>query len=497
MEQRTPSLSRNFISLIGAAIALAGLLSIIFLFIVEFIGKQSHPYLGILTYIVFPGVLIFGLLLVFTGMLLERRRRHKAAPGEIARYPRLDLNIPKHRRVLSISVICTFLFLFVSTFGSYQAYEFTDSVQFCGQTCHTVMNPEFVAYQNSPHARVRCVDCHVGPGATWYVRSKLSGAYQLYAVLFNKYPKPIHTPVQSLRPAQETCEQCHWPEKFFGAQMKLFTHFGSDENNTPKQIRMLINTGGGSEKSGFVTGIHWHMNIANEITYISTDDQRQVIPWVQMKDKQGRITQYMAKDAPLTAEAIANATKRRMDCVDCHNRPTHVYTPPTRAVDEALLARRLDPALPYIKQQAVQALTKPYNTTQEAMKGIATDLETYYRSTYAERYAALEGSIKGAVTEVQRIFSTNIFPEMKVDWRTHPDNLSHYYSTGCFRCHDGQHVSPDGKVVRNACNTCHTVLDQTEGGVSVMPVQGKPFQHPVDLGDFNGIKCTDCHSGGS
>jgi len=496
MEQQNPSLFRNLTSLVGAAIALAALLSISFLFLINLLEKQSHPYLGILTYIVFPAVMIFGLLVLFTGMLLERRRRHHAAPGEVARYPRLDLNLPKHRRALSLVIVFTFLFLFVSTFGSYQAYEFTESVQFCGQTCHTVMNPEFVAYQNSPHARVRCVDCHVGPGATWYVRSKLSGAYQLYAVLFNKYPKPIHTPVQSLRPAQETCEQCHWPEKFFGTQMKVFTHFGSDEENTPSQTRMLINTGGGSAKSGFVTGIHWHMNIANEITYISTDDQRQVIPWVRLKDKEGRVTEYLAKDATLKPEDIANAPKRRMDCVDCHNRPTHIYVPPNRAVDEALLAGKLDRSLPFIKQQAVQVLVKPYATTDEALKAIATDLENYYRSNYAAKYSQLEGSVKVAITEVQRIFSTTIFPEMKVDWRTHPDNLSHYYSNGCFRCHDGQHVSPEGKVVRNDCNTCHTVLDQSKGGVQIMPVQGKGFQHPIDLGDFSGIKCIDCHSGG-
>ena len=494
--QRTPGLYRNLISMIATVVIFTSLICIAFLVAIDLLGKREHPYLGIFAYMLFPTILFFGIILFFIGMLVERRRRHREASSGIPPLPRFDLNNPRHRRFAFMFLVGSFIFLFASTFGSYQAYEFTDSTTFCGETCHSVMHPEFAAYQNSPHARVGCVGCHVGPGAGWYVRSKLSGAYQLYAVLFNKYPKPIKTPVESLRPAQETCEQCHWPEKFFGAQLKVFNHFASDEANTPRQIRMLINTGGGSDKSGFVTGIHWHMNIANEITYISSDDQRQVIPWVQMKDRSGQITEYFLKDSTFKPEDVAKTAKRRMDCVDCHNRPTHVYVPPDRSVDESLVAGRLDRTLPFIKQQAVQVLSKPYASTPEAMNSIATELVNYYRTTYPDRATKQEASIKAAVTEVQRIFSVSIFPEMKVDWRTHPDNLSHYYYTGCFRCHDGQHVSREGKIVRNECNICHTILDQSEGGISVMPMEGKSFKHPVDLGDMRGMKCTDCHLGG-
>jgi len=493
---KRPGLSRNLISLIGAAIAIASFVGIVFLFVIEMMARRSTPYLGMFTFIIFPAIMIMGLITIGVGMLIERRRRHKMAPSMIAQYPRIDFNNPKQRRMISIFVVFTFLFLFISSVGSYQAFEYTESNSFCGQLCHTVMNPEYVAYQNSPHARVACVDCHVGPGATWYVRSKLSGAYQVYSVLFNKYPRPIHTPIKSLRPAQETCEQCHWPEKFFGAQMKIFTHFGTDEENTPKQIRMLINTGGGSDRSGFVTGIHWHMNIANEITYVSSDDKRQIIPWVQMRDKSGKITEYYAEESKLTKDQIAGMEHRRLDCVDCHNRPTHIYVPPDRAVDDSLLAKRIDRSLPFIKQQAVDVLSKEYQSTDDALRAIAAELDKYYKNQYAPRYKQLEPALRGAITEVQHIYSTNIFPEMKVDWRTHPDNISHYYFSGCFRCHDGQHKSPGGKIIRNDCNICHTIIDQTVGGVSVMPVEGKTFQHPVDLGDFTGMKCTDCHSGG-
>jgi hypothetical protein len=236
------------------------------------------------------------------------------------------------------------------------------------------------------------------------------------------------------------------------------------------------------------------MNIANEITYVSTDDQRQVIPWVRSKDRTGNVTEYVAAGAKISPEEIASAPKRRMDCVDCHNRPTHIYQPPDRAVNESLLAGRLDSSLPYLKQQAVNALTKPYQSTDEAVSSIGSSLDDYYRVNYKEIYASKQDSIKAATAEVQRIFKTYFFPEMKVDWQTHTDNVGHYYSQGCFRCHDGKHVSSAGKVIRNDCNICHTVLDQSEGSVPVA-IKSGAFQHPVDLGNLADHNCTYCHRG--
>ncbi|MFL6216551.1 MAG: NapC/NirT family cytochrome c [Blastocatellia bacterium] len=490
---KTPSLFRNLISLAGTAVVIAALISIIFLFLAEMTTTHENPYIGIFTYIVFPGVLIFGLVVALIGALIERRRRRRQSPEEIGAYPLIDLNDPRRRRRLLAFAGVTVLFLLVSAFGSYRAYEYTDSVAFCGQLCHSVMNPEFTAYQAGPHARVRCVDCHVGPGAGWYVRSKLSGAYQLYSVTFKKYPRPVPSPVHNLRPAQDTCEQCHWPEKFFGAQLKIFNRYGYDEHNTPKQIRMLINTGGGSPESGQVFGIHWHMNIANEITYVSTDDHRQVVPWVRLKDRQGNVTEYTLKGAQVTPEQMAADKQRRMDCVDCHNRPAHQYVPPDRAVNEGFVSGRLDVGMPYLKQQAVEALTKTYDTTDEAMKAIDASLDGYYRKNYPDLYNSKPEAIKSAITEVQRIFKTYIFPEMKVDWQTHPDNVGHLYFQGCFRCHDGQHASKDGKLIRNECNICHTVLDQSEGGKAV-PIKNNSFSHPLDM-DVTNTNCTDCHTG--
>jgi hypothetical protein len=490
--KKAPSLFRNYISFVGAAITIASLASVSLLFLMEITSKQENPYLGILTYIILPSILMFGVFIIVLGMAFERRRRRRASPSDILAYPRLDLNDSHARRAFFIFLSVTSLFISASAFGSYKAYEYSDSVAFCGKTCHEVMKPEYVAYLASPHARVRCVDCHVGSGAGWYVRSKLSGAYQLYSVTFNKFPRPITTPVHNLRPAQETCEQCHWPEKFFGAQLKTFNHYAYDEKNTLRQTRMLINVGGGSPTTGQVAGIHWHMNIANEITYVSTDEHRQNIPWISVKDRQGNVTEYYDRNRPLSDAQLQAAPKRRMDCVECHNRPSHVYQPPDLSVDQSFAAGRLDPSLPYLKREAIALLTRPYETEGEALKSISAGLDQFYRQNYADLYSSKRDSIGTTVTELQRIFQTYTFPEMKVDWQTHPNNIGHFYFAGCFRCHDGEHVSKAGKVVRNDCSICHTVIyDSAEPPEK--NVKMGPYQHPVNLGDLAKLACTTCH----
>lgn len=495
MSAKPRSLYRNPISIIGFLIAVVALANIIFLFLAEISSAHANPYLGILAYMIVPGVMIFGMFLFFAGLAWERRRRRKEMPDEIPEYPTIDLNKPRQRHLVVLFILGGIIFVFVSLFGSYRGYEYTDSDAFCGTLCHNVMIPEYTAYKASPHARVGCVGCHVGAGATWYVKSKMSGAYQVYATAFNKYPRPIPTPVENLRPAQETCEQCHWPEKFWGAQLKTFTHFAYDEKNTPRETQMLIKTGGGSPTGGVTAGIHWHMNIANEITYVS-DEKRQRMDWVRIKDRQGHVTEYKAEDSKLTDDQIAKAPKRRMDCVDCHNRPTHIYVPPDRSVDRALLARRINPDLPFAKMQAVDALTKEYKTTEAAVAGIAKQMTDYYAKTYPDLYKSNKPMVDQAVATTQDIYKHSIFPEMKVDWRVHPDNVGHFYFPGCFRCHDNQHKSKDGKVITKDCNICHTVIGQKLGGAVMAQITPATFVHPVDLGDLQDYVCADCHTGG-
>ena len=406
-----PKLYKNPISLVGMALATVAFLNILFLFFLDSFSHVSSPYVGILAYMVAPAFLVLGLLLIPIGIVIERRRRHHAI-GDVSKYGHLDLNNPAQRSTVAFVLSFVVIFALMSAVGSYKAYEFTDSVQFCGQLCHSVMHPEFVAYQASPHARVACVDCHVGSGASFYVKSKLSGARQVYYTAMGTYPRPIPTPVHNLRPAADTCEQCHWPKKFWGAQLKVFSHFGTDEQNTPRVLRLLIKTGGGDPSLGQGTGgIHWHMNIANKMSYIATDEQRQVIPWVRMEDSKGNITEFVTKDNPPTQEQIDKATKRRMDCIDCHNRPTHIYTPPDISVDRSMVAGSIDPSLPFIKAQSVEALTAEYKTQDEAKQAIADKISKFYADKYPQIASTKADSIQKSIARNSAHLRHNVLPD--------------------------------------------------------------------------------------
>jgi nitrate/TMAO reductase-like tetraheme cytochrome c subunit len=481
-------------SLVGLVVMVGSLFSFLFLLLLEAMAHFSNPYVGILTYLVAPGFLASGFFLAILGAWLRHRQIVKTA-GPMPPL-RIDLTRPRDRRLFGFFLAGSVLFLLVAAVGSYQTYHFTESVQFCGQSCHGVMKPEWITYSHSPHARVACAECHIGKGASWYVRSKLSGTYQVYATMADKYPRPIPTPVKNLRPAQETCEECHWPKKFVGNLERSFSYFLGDETNSPFTVRLLMKVGGGDPTHGPVGGIHWHMNVGKKIEYIATDEARQKIPWVRMMDSQGVVTVFKLSEF---TNAVDEAAVRRMDCMDCHNRPAHRYQSPNEAVNLAMARGKtdpllpwIDPSLPWIKTNALFVLTQPYTTEAQARQGIATGLAERYP---ADKYPALQDSVREAIDAVQRIYSDNFFPEMKANWQVYPDNIGHKDWPGCFRCHDGQHKTADGKRVikANDCNACHTILTQGRGAeLDLLTPNGQKFKHPGD--EVDGA-CNDCHDG--
>jgi nitrate/TMAO reductase-like tetraheme cytochrome c subunit len=479
---RRTSIFRNWLSLIGLLIMVGSLFSFLLLLIFDATAHIANPYIGILTYLVAPGFLIIGLVLAAIGAFLRHRQVVKYA-GPLPPL-RIDLTRTRDRRLFGLFLAGSVLFLLVSAIGSYQTYHFTESVQFCGQACHGVMKPELVTYLHSPHARVPCAECHIGKGAAWYVRSKLSGTYQVYATVANKYPRPIPTPVQNLRPAQETCEECHWPKKFVGNLEHTYSYFLGDETNTPFTIRLLMNVGGGDPTHGPVGGIHWHMNVGNKIEYLAADETRQKIPYVRLVDAQGVVTEFRS---PRFTNAVTEAALRRMDCMDCHNRPAHRYETPDSAVNLAMALDKIDRSLPYVKTNALYVLTRPYTNDVQARENIATVL--------AARYAN-DSRVRPLIDVVQQIYTNNFFPEMRANWQKYPDNIGHKDWPGCFRCHDGQHKTADGKrtIKANDCNACHTILSQGSGAELSQPLpKGPKFKHPGD--EVDGA-CNDCHSGG-
>jgi len=488
---RSPLLIENWISLPGIVLAASSFFAVAFLVAIDFTRGFGNPYLGILTYLVAPAFLVTGLALIVGGVVVERRRRRREAPGEVPKHPRIDFNVPRQRRAFLVTSVLAVVFFLVTAFGSYQTYHFTESVDFCGKTCHTVMQPEFTAYRNSPHARVACVQCHIGPGASWFVKSKLSGTYQVYATLFAKYPQPIPTPIKNLRPAQQTCEQCHWPQAFYGNAERVNYHYLPDSANSPRTIRLLMKVGGGDPSRGPVGGIHWHMNIADQVEYIAADSARQVIPWVRITDRNGNATVYRADNDTLVDALADSVPPRRMDCIDCHNRPSHIYYPPSQAVNLAMSTGRISTTLPFIKQHAVEVLTAPYDSTALGIDSIAAHLTTAYRD-WSDTAA-----VHQAIAAVQGIYRNNFFPEMKVDWRVYPNNIGHTVFPGCYRCHDGKHRSADGRVITHECTACHIIIGQGGAAESrLIGPEGLDFQHPVDIGQmWRAVPCTACHTG--
>lgn len=488
---------RNPVSIAGILLAVVcTALGLPMMFIDIFIGG-TNPYAGILTYMVFPLVSAVGVAIAVAGAIWKSKKRVASEQEEKFVFPRIDFNNPKHRTVAGIVIFSTVVAMALIAVTSYRAYHFSDSTQFCGQACHEVMKPEYTAYQHSPHARVGCVECHIGQGAGWFVKAKITGAYQVYSVMFDKFSRPIETPLKNLRPAQDTCEQCHWPAKFFGAQQKTFTHFLSDENNSPWQIQTLLKIGGGDPKTGAASGIHYHMNIANEIYYKDPSGKKDVIPWVRVVKKDGKTTEYKSSESNLSDEELAKLPARKMDCLDCHNRPSHVFHPPATALDQIFAAGILDPNLPYLKREATRILSEKYSTEKEARDAIEKELVAFYRADYPDVFKEKFGAITNAVKAVQDLFSRTIFPEMKADWRAYPNHLGHWTSDGCFRCHDGLHQNAEGKTITNDCNACHTILAQgTPSEVAKARLETQVFRHPVEIGvDVTQMKCTSCHSG--
>lgn len=478
------SIFRNWLSWTGLVVVLGSLFAFLLLFTIDAMSKVSNPYIGILTYFVAPGFTVMGLGLTAVGAFWRRRQivKSEGAVPHVA----IDLSRPRDRKVLAIFLLGSTCFLLITAIGSYHTYHFTESVQFCGEACHSVMEPEMTAYQHGPHARVACAECHIGPGATWFVRSKLSGTYQVYATLAKKFPRPIPTPVANLRPAQETCEQCHWPKKFVGNLERTYVHFLGDETNKVHEIRLLLKVGGGDPTHGPEGGIHWHMNVGNKVEYIASDDARQKIPWVRLTDNKGVVTEF--RTASFT-NPVNQAAIRRMDCMDCHNRPAHGFEAPNDAVDVAMRLQKIDTKLTYIKTNAVYALIQPYTNRADAFAGIRKILTSKYPNT-----AGLDGTIEA----VQTIYKDNFFPEMNANWRAYPNNIGHKDWPGCFRCHDDKHKSADGvrTIKGDDCNACHIILAQGSGQeLEQLFHKGQEFKHPGD--DIEkGFLCNDCHNGG-
>ena len=423
-------------------------------FLADLFGLHTNPYLGILFFLVLPAIFLFGLALIPLGAWIERRRRARGRPPSEIRWPHVDLDDPNHRRAAVIVFALTMANVVIVSLAAYRGIEYMDSPQFCGQVCHTVMKPEFTAFQDSAHSRITCVQCHIGSGRRLVRRSKVSRLRRVLAVSFPPLPPDSFAGSRTSRPARDTLRAVPLAEKVHGDKIRRIVEYAEDEQNTESVTTLQVHVGGGSRHAGLGQGIHWHMNVANEVEYIATDDKRQVIPWVRVKDRTGAVREYTADG--VTPDQLAKGERRRMDCLDCHNRPSHTMAPtPERAVNDRIASGEIPKTLPFVRREAVKALKTSYASQEAAEEGIARALREFYRTQASDVYTSRRQDIDRAVQTAAVIYRRNVFPEMNVQFGTYPNNIGHTDSPGCFRCHDDNHKAKDGKAIGQDCETCH------------------------------------------
>jgi len=464
-------LGQNRVSQAGVVVTTATGISMVFLWVIELLGGGArHPYSGIILFLILPALFVAGLLLIPAGFILQRRRDRKEGRGAEPPPP-IDLTSPKIRRVLAFVAVATLANATLVGFASYKGLEVMDSVEFCGEACHTVMAPELAAYRGSPHSRIGCVECHIGEGASWFVKSKLSGTRQVFAVAFKTYSKPIPSPVHHLRPARETCEQCHWPQRFTGDRVVIKKKYAEDEKSTELTTVLVMHVGGHNAQG--TVGIHGrHLDAGSRISYTAIDGRRQEIARVTWKDDTGKEVEFASTEVKATPEQLAKGETRAMDCVDCHNRPTHAFELPHRGLDREITAGSISRDLPFVKKKALELLKVKYTSQEEASKAIEAGLRAFYASEHPDVAAAKKAELDRAVKAVQSVYLRNVFPNMDLDWGYHPNNIGHEDFPGCFRCHNGNLEAKDGTTVSADCEACHQVLAMEEENPEILTQLG-------------------------
>jgi len=457
-------ITHSWISMVGAMIVTVTFPFLLGCVLYDTFLHIANPYFSGFIYMSLGPAFIGGLVLIFIGLFFARGKEEVRlfTLGYLRDKLSDESGYNRIRKLVFVGVFLTCINLFVVGVLAYSGYHYMESNAFCGEVCHVPMTPEYTAYQNSAHSRVACVDCHIGSGASWFVKSKISGARQLYAVVANTFARPIETPVHGLRPARDTCEQCHRPEKFHGDKLVIKDKYLEDEANTHVQTVLLLKIGSAGDQTADSHGIHWHVAPENEITYKAADWQRNIIPEVAQKAANGNKIIYRSPNAEEQMADAEHAQERTMDCIDCHNRPSHVYLPAGQAIDNKILTNAISTDLPYIKQQAMKVVSVEYKTQDEAKTAIASGLTNYYKNNYADIYAGKRSMVEQAIAGVQAAYAENVFPEMGIQWDTYHTNLGHTDEMGCFRCHNEEHESANGEVISMDCEACHTILAEEE-----------------------------------
>jgi hypothetical protein len=326
---------------------------------------------------------------------------------------------------------------------------------------------------------------------------KASHFQHLPETLLRQYEHPLEA--KTLRPANESCERCHWTPAFHGDTVREITHFEPDENNTEKRIYLILKTGAGERERGLGYGIHWH--ITNPVEYIANDEHKQDIRWVRTTLPDGRTVEYNDVINPLSAEEIAKGEKRLMDCVDCHNRMGHPFPTPDNLADEALANGRLSRDLPFAKKEMFDLLAASHASREEAIAAVGK-VKARYKAEHPDVAVTMADEIEQADQLAQELLTRLVFEEPGVSWRSFPNDGGHKDFAGCFRCHDGKHLSPEGESIRLHCNICHSIPVTVGAGDRPPEMPVATVKEPASHLETNFMAdhrfqansvCVDCH----
>ena len=419
-------------------------------------GLIANHYFAIFTFLFLPALMIFGLCLIPLSCYMRRKRWFKDSLIN-SEHLKIDLSDAQHRKGVVLFLVLSVVNVAVLVLVAYEGYHFTDSSYFCGVVCHEVMDPEYTAYQRSDHAKVPCVSCHIGSGASWYVQAKLSGLRQVKAVIDGDYSRPIPAPVEHLRPARDTCESCHWPEKFHGKKVKQFVSFTNENQTDPIIQDIALHIGGRNPVTDEFEGIHWHVSQKNRVEYQALNADRTKIGKVKVTKPGGVTEEYTISD-DLPEDGV-ELKWRTMDCIDCHNRPTHVYDSLEQVVDFGLYSKKLDPEIGGMREDSFAVLETAYASRDEATERIVEDLlERMAKRHGSDFVSKFEEDITRSGAFLLEAYLNNVWPRMNVSWGTYRQHLGHQEADdgyGCFRCHDDEHATKFGKIIRQDCNLCH------------------------------------------
>lgn len=460
-------LTGNWLSMLGVALATTAGFSWLFVLPMRVEGRMVNPYIGLLVVFAIPLVLVAGLAMIPIGIALEARR----VKAGLRILPSRGV---AWRKLAVFFGAMSFVNLLIGSQATYRAVQYMDTQNFCGATCH-VMKPEYTAWRHAPHSHVQCVECHIAPGAEGYVKAKMNGSEQLIQVVMNSYPRPIPSALESNKLARsaDTCENCHARNRDIGTPLVIETKYKDDAANTPTWTVLTMMVGGAD--SGGIHGAH--MGHGATIRYRAADAKRQTIPWVEYTDASGAKVTYVSSDAK--PADIAKMPVFEMQCVDCHNRPAHSFELPDHAVDRAMSRGELPADLPFFKKKAMELLNATYKDNEQAASAIPANLVQFYRASYPDVYAKSKAKVEAAGTTLAAIYNRNNFPDLKVTWGTYPNNLGHMDSPGCFRCHDGSHMTSDSKrVISNDCTVCHQTPAVDEASPAVLKTLGIATQLP-------------------